>query len=31
MGCGGEGGVFQTDNPESLEKKFVSKDTTVVL
>jgi hypothetical protein len=29
MGCGG--GVFQTDNPEGLEKKFISKDTTAML
>jgi len=33
MGCrgGGEERVFQTDNPEGLEKKFISKDTTAML
>jgi len=25
------GRVFQTDNPEGLEKKFISKDTTEIL
>jgi hypothetical protein len=28
---GGGEGVFQTDNPEGIEKKFISKDTTAML
>jgi len=30
-GWGVGGGVFQTDNSEGLEKKFISKDTTAML